>query len=488
MATKKDKEPINNEYVPPEENNEYREDENEDDEKQEEGEEVKAEHDEIIFKDPYLLKPHKINKKIYGDKIDEDLVASIRDVGQLEPVVIGPKHVILSGHRRWLAICAIKDRETDSEKAEKIKVLCIFKDIKDPIEQKIALLEYNRQRKKNYIQIYHEAVVLKEIYSEKAKYRMYSGQAQDPSPNSDEGIDDEKGRTDKKLEAYTGIGKTQLNTLFKIGDRYYRPEQKDNNPLFRKNINEIMRELKAGALTINAAEKKLDVLDASVDESIPQAERETAKSLIKEMKEGKVTPNRAGDILETFRKKEKEEKLPKTKKVTTLPEGVGDVFVVDPQGEIDLIQNKAEKGQINIEKLVVRAEDAAIFIWANSKSIDYLLNTFQFWGFHKKAIAVCHTKKEGGTWFTGDVEFLLFGIKGDMPRPAEDVIFPIVFECDKEHRLEFVYEMAEKMFPGRSYCTPFSQSNRKGWLQPDVSEVEDNDVDLSDLFNGARNQ
>lgn len=482
MATKKSKEPKKEEDVPPEEKNEQPiEDEEppiEDDENQEEGEEVTVKPDEIFKIDPYKLRPHIINKKIYGDKIDEDLVASIIAVGQLEPVVIGPKHVILSGHRRWIAKCAIKDRAATPEEAELVKITCVYKEITDPILQKEALLEYNRQRKKNLIQIYHEAKVLKEIYAEKAKYRMHSGK--DPGPNSEQGIENEKGRTGEKIAAYTGIGKTQLNTLFKIGDRYYNPEKKYQAKSFKKNITEVMKELKAGVLTISAAENRLNVLDSSVDENLTVKERNIAKSLVDEMKRGNISPNKAGDVLEEFRKKAKEPKIPKTKKVQTLPDDVGNVFVVDPQSVTDLIRSKKEQGTLPTKNLAVQAPDAAIFIWADKDHIDYMLGAFDFWGFHKKAIAVWHSKT-GGTWFNGDVEFLLFGIKGDMVKPAE--MFPIVFECEKEKRVEFVYEMAEKMFPDGHYCTPFSQPKREGWLEPVVDEVVDED-DIENIFDG----
>ena len=49
------------------------------------------------------LKPHPLNSKIYLEQFEniEKLQKSIEKHGQLEPIVINAKNVIISGHRRF---------------------------------------------------------------------------------------------------------------------------------------------------------------------------------------------------------------------------------------------------------------------------------------------------------------------------------------------------------------------------------------------------
>ena len=47
------------------------------------------------------IKPSPINEDIYSTTDLSDLELSLRDIGQLEPIVINPKGDIISGHRRY---------------------------------------------------------------------------------------------------------------------------------------------------------------------------------------------------------------------------------------------------------------------------------------------------------------------------------------------------------------------------------------------------
>lgn len=116
-----------------------------------------------LLKSPKDLKPHPLNKEIYGEEIaDPDLVESIRNKGILETLVIRDDNVILSGHRRWLAAKAL-----NLEKAP-----CRVLSFSDPLDEEETLIEFNRQREKTFSQKMKESDHLLVIERERAKERQ----------------------------------------------------------------------------------------------------------------------------------------------------------------------------------------------------------------------------------------------------------------------------------------------------------------------------
>ena len=62
-----------------------------------------------------LLKTCPINSEIYRDSDVEDLVNSIGEVGLLQPIVVTPHNLIVSGHRRFKAIQSLGWTEVEVE-------------------------------------------------------------------------------------------------------------------------------------------------------------------------------------------------------------------------------------------------------------------------------------------------------------------------------------------------------------------------------------
>jgi len=116
-----------------------------------------------LLKHPKELRPHPLNKEIYGDETaDPDLVESIHNKGILETLVIRDDNVILSGHRRWVAAKALN---LD-------KIPCRVLTFSDPLDEKEALIEFNRQREKTFSQKMKESDHLLVIERERAKARQ----------------------------------------------------------------------------------------------------------------------------------------------------------------------------------------------------------------------------------------------------------------------------------------------------------------------------
>ena len=57
------------------------------------------------------LKPSPINEEIYSSSDLSDLELSLKDNGQLEPIVINSDHSIISGHRRYYSMMRLGWKE-----------------------------------------------------------------------------------------------------------------------------------------------------------------------------------------------------------------------------------------------------------------------------------------------------------------------------------------------------------------------------------------
>jgi len=130
----------------------------------------------IEWVDPHILKPHPLSLQIYGEDGYQDLVASIRELGVLQPLYATPKDIIISGHRRWRA-AQIAHRQ----------VPVIRKSYPSKLDEKQAIIELNRNRIKTGRQLYNEGKMVKEIEAERARVRELAGKKIDPVENFPQG-------------------------------------------------------------------------------------------------------------------------------------------------------------------------------------------------------------------------------------------------------------------------------------------------------------
>jgi hypothetical protein len=115
---------------------------------------------------PFLLQAHPMNVAIYGD--DEDtsqLREMINRSKWIKPLIVTPKGIIISGHRRW-------------EVAKELNLETIpieVKEFQNEIEQLEFLLLENATRTKTIEQRVREGKIWEEIEKEKAKERQKMG-------------------------------------------------------------------------------------------------------------------------------------------------------------------------------------------------------------------------------------------------------------------------------------------------------------------------
>jgi ParB family chromosome partitioning protein len=184
----------------------------------------------VVAMGPAQLSPNDFSQSIYGDPAAEmdDLLPSIRDHGILVPLVItrgtdlGTWQVI-SGHRRLA--CAIALGLTS--------VPCEVHTFANDSSRRLAVLEYNRQRQKNFSQMMREADAIEELWKIRAKSRRLANlrrrqfEELDHSPRADGRDSDDRlvlaesntpgqqmsgeespdrGRTDLRIARRIGIG------------------------------------------------------------------------------------------------------------------------------------------------------------------------------------------------------------------------------------------------------------------------------------------
>ena len=182
----------------------------------------------IVAMNPTRLSPSTFSTSIYGDPVAEidDLLPSIRDHGILVPLVIArgtdaKAWQVISGHRRLACARALNLRT----------VPCEIRIFSSEPSRHLAVLEYNRQRQKNFSQMMREADALEEIWTSRAKSRRLANlrrrqfEQPDSSPladgrnSDDQSVSDESHVSghDRSAGESTDRGRTDLRVAHRIG-------------------------------------------------------------------------------------------------------------------------------------------------------------------------------------------------------------------------------------------------------------------------------
>ena len=111
------------------------------------------------------LRPHPLNEKLYPVNEEEDkaLEESMERSGLLEPIVAMPDGTIISGTRRWRVAKRLGWKTAT----------CEFRDFEDP---ELAIIEYNRYRKKTPRTIFLEYQLIREKLEPLAKKQQEATQ------------------------------------------------------------------------------------------------------------------------------------------------------------------------------------------------------------------------------------------------------------------------------------------------------------------------
>ena len=230
-------------------------------------------------RDPITLKPHPISAALYGaidpyreirgwradsvrspesarltviDRTNTiDLLESIERKGILVPLVINEEGVIISGCRRWKAALELGLPRVPVE----------VKSFESEIEEKQAILDYNRQREKTFSQRMREVELLGDITGKRAKQRMLAGR-RDPTPIFGEGFSAKRHERETAaiVGAHVGMGSDTLRRGQQIWSTAKEGDRK---------AEELIVALDGGATSVNAAYNTLKKCENGADEPKP---------------------------------------------------------------------------------------------------------------------------------------------------------------------------------------------------------------------------
>ncbi len=156
------------------------------------------------------IRANHFSTSIYGDPAREisDLIDGIRDHGILVPLVVHSEAKsghweLVSGHRRLA--CA--------QRLELPSVPCLTRTFDTEADRRRAILEYNRQRPKNFGQMMREADAMVDLLADLARDRSLANLRQSPettdSPDRRDS-DGRSGRTDSTIARTIGLGGKDL--------------------------------------------------------------------------------------------------------------------------------------------------------------------------------------------------------------------------------------------------------------------------------------
>ncbi|MDR3633194.1 MAG: DNA methyltransferase [Isosphaeraceae bacterium] len=153
------------------------------------------------------LYPSPFSLSLYGDPESEasDLIESVRAQGVLVPLVVTPHAEgweVISGHRRLACARALGLGE----------VPCEVREFGSPAAKKLAILEYNRQRRKTFSQLMREADALEELQVFEGQRRRFANLRQFQGPPTERPDSDARtgGRTDAVVARAIGLGGKDL--------------------------------------------------------------------------------------------------------------------------------------------------------------------------------------------------------------------------------------------------------------------------------------
>ena len=226
---------------------------------------------------------------------------------------------------------------------------------------------------------------------------------------------------------------------------------------------------------------------------------EAPKEVKKLVKEKKISPTDAGEIV--YRLKEKPKEIIKVAKTVArseksrrkllrdkikeiklkerkkpIPKEKFEVIYADPPWRYDFSKDysrsvEAHYPSMSLEELsklrIPVGENSVLFLWATAPKLKEALQLMEAWGFTYRTNFVWVKDKIGmGYWTRNKHELLLIGVKGNPSPPSPRLRFPsVILAPRKKHseKPEIVYEMIEKMFPKNKKIELFARKKRKGW-------------------------
>jgi site-specific DNA-methyltransferase (adenine-specific) len=271
---------------------------------------------------PDKLRPHPRNERVYGEdeELEESFVDSVDENGVLEPLVVNRNHKIISGHRRWNAA-----RRTGTKEVP-VRVV----EFDDELQEREALIEFNRQRDKTPGQIINEFDEMLAVEKERANERQSKGGGDEAGketfPTPDKGQAREKAA--EKVNASVS-GRT-LEKGKKVKDIAEGNTEEDKPEEVKKTAEKEFQKLQKGETSISAAQRE-----------VKSTEKEQERQ-----KDAEESPDVQGIVCGDA-----------ANKLAELEDASVDCIITDPPYGIDYKSNRSSSKSLN-KKLAGDKEDA----------------------------------------------------------------------------------------------------------------------------------
>jgi len=382
------------------------------------------------------LRPHELNDEIYGDEeLPQDFLDSVKEKGILVSLAVKDDGTIISGHRRW--------RAAKAANMEAVPVSIVS--FESELDEREAVITFNKQREKTFSQKMNEAEELEKIESERAKKRIKEhgntapGKKKNTRGNVSTG---EQGKTRDKVAEKTGIG----------SGRTYDKAKK------------VWEAAKSGDEDAEKEVQKIDKGESSINKAYRKLKRK--------------------EEIEEQRKAIEQAEIER-------PEGVYEVIVVDPPWDYGNSKNYDPDGfrglvtypTMSIEEIknidLPTADDCILWLWTTHRHMRYAFEVIDEWGFEEKSILTWVKNRFGiGKWLRSQTEYCIMAVKGkpkvNLTNQSTVLEAPIREHSRKPN--EF-YDMVDKLCIGRK-LDYFAREKREGW---DVCGIE------VDRFGGDKN-
>ncbi len=192
------------------------------------------------------LRPHPKNAEIYGqESASEELVASVKSKGVMVPLTIKSDGTIISGHRRF-----------DAARLAGLEFVPIgIATFENELDELEAIIEFNRQREKTFVQKMKEAEALEGIVKKRLEEKMKAGFNQYSPVETFPHAEPEKTRD--KVAQQTGIGSGKT---YEVAKKIWN-KAKEGDESAKIAVSKIEK----GELTIHGAKKELDKGQKSIE-------------------------------------------------------------------------------------------------------------------------------------------------------------------------------------------------------------------------------
>lgn len=405
----------------------------------------------MIELSPHDLYPHPRESSIYGDNQDAtDLAAKIKESGWIAPLVVSlrtGRYVIISGHRRWLAVLELQLPRVPVEVQE-------FTTEEEELE---ALLLHNLYRDKTTTQKVREGTAWREIETGRAKLRQLASQNNNTAKAVQVDLPEQ------------GNGQTRDFVSAKVG---MKPRTYDKA---RKVVEQADALKETGAS--EQAETWLGILDTqSVDAAhklldIPSEQRTRVLDLVGEGQK----------VNAALRKVSHEQK----RVPPPLPSNKYRVVYADPPwayGNSGVIGDSDNYGRaerhyptMSIEELCALGEDiqgmlednAVLFLWVTSPLLEECFGVIRAWGFKYKTSFVWDKVAHNfGHYNSVRHEFLLICTRGScLPDNGTLLDSVVSIEKSRKHseKPEEFRELIDSLYLHGNRIELFSRKEVEGW-------------------------